>query len=174
MSDCGRPWPSSAPWPTPQDCLSCAAKSCRDQLLDPGSVYSDRMGSRPDHPAPRGLDAARNRAHDQQHRADARPRHRQTAIGGSPRLWRDNWRGNAKPALRVLGRRRPAGLVTNSLWGWWWLDPLAGLAVAAVAIKEGRAAWRGENCSCAAVPGLSDEDACGCGPDCTDGEVPFT
>ncbi len=61
-----------------------------------------------------------------------------------------------------------AGLVTNSLWGWWWLDPLAGLAIAAVAIKEGRAAWRGENCSCAAVPGLSDDDACGCGPDCTD------
>ena len=49
-----------------------------------------------------------------------------------------------------------------------WLDPIAGLAIAAVTIKEGRAAWRGENCSCAAVPGLSDEDACGCGPDCTD------
>jgi len=31
-----------------------------------------------------------------------------------------------------------AGLVTNSLWGWWWLDPIAGLAIAAVAIKEGR------------------------------------
>jgi len=50
---------------------------------------------------------------------------------------------------------------------WWWLDPLAGLAVAAVAIKEGRAAWRGENC-CASVPGLSAEEACGCGPGCTD------
>src|SRR5438552_3544691 len=61
-----------------------------------------------------------------------------------------------------------AGLVTNSLWGWWWLDPIAGLAIAAVAIKEGRAAWRGENCSCAAVPGLSEE-ACGCVPNCTDG-----
>ena len=60
-----------------------------------------------------------------------------------------------------------AGLVANSLWGWWWLDPLAGLAVAAVAIKEGRAAWRGENC-CASVPGLSAEEACGCGPGCTD------
>ena len=61
-----------------------------------------------------------------------------------------------------------AGLVTNSLWGWWWLDPIAGLAIAAVAIKEGRAAWRGENCTCAAVPGLSEE-ACGCVPNCTDG-----
>src|SRR5436309_15126279 len=61
-----------------------------------------------------------------------------------------------------------AGLVTNSLWGWWWLDPIAGLSIAAVAINDGRAAWLGENCTCAAVPGLSEE-ACGCVPNCTDG-----
>lgn len=60
-----------------------------------------------------------------------------------------------------------AGLVANSLLGWWWLDPIAGLAVAVVAIKEGRSAWRGENC-CAAVPGLSAEEVCSCGPGCTD------
>jgi divalent metal cation (Fe/Co/Zn/Cd) transporter len=59
-----------------------------------------------------------------------------------------------------------AGLVANSLWGWWWLDPLAGLAVAAVAVKEGREAWRGE--SCCAVPGVVAEHGCGCGPGCTD------
>jgi hypothetical protein len=45
-----------------------------------------------------------------------------------------------------------AGLVGNSLWGWWWLDPLAGLVVAAVAIKEGRTACRGEDCRRAAFP----------------------
>jgi divalent metal cation (Fe/Co/Zn/Cd) transporter len=39
-----------------------------------------------------------------------------------------------------------AGLTTNALLGWWWLDPLAGLAVAAAAIREGRTAWRGEDC----------------------------
>jgi len=59
-----------------------------------------------------------------------------------------------------------AGLVANSLLGWWWLDPVAGLAVAGVAIKEGREAWRGENCC--AVPGVVTEQGCGCGPDCTD------
>jgi divalent metal cation (Fe/Co/Zn/Cd) transporter len=59
-----------------------------------------------------------------------------------------------------------AGLVANSLWGWWWLDPIAGLVIAAVAIKEGREAWRGENC-CAA-PGLSEESGCECGPGCTE------
>jgi divalent metal cation (Fe/Co/Zn/Cd) transporter len=58
------------------------------------------------------------------------------------------------------------GLVGNSLWGWWWLDPVAGLLVAAVAIKEGREAWRGENCC--AVPGAVTEVGCGCGPGCTD------
>ena len=38
-------------------------------------------------------------------------------------------------------------LVANTLWGWWWLDPVAGLAVAAIAIREGHAAWAsGELC----------------------------
>lgn len=43
-----------------------------------------------------------------------------------------------------------AGLVANSLWGWWWVDPGAGLLVAAMAVREGREAWRGE-CCCADV-----------------------
>jgi divalent metal cation (Fe/Co/Zn/Cd) transporter len=38
------------------------------------------------------------------------------------------------------------GLVVNAALGWWWLDPLIGLVVAAVAVREGRAAWRGEDC----------------------------
>jgi divalent metal cation (Fe/Co/Zn/Cd) transporter len=38
------------------------------------------------------------------------------------------------------------GLATNALFGWWWLDPLIGLAVAAVAVKEGLESWRGEDC----------------------------
>src|SRR5438132_12998116 len=29
------------------------------------------------------------------------------------------------------------GLVGNAAFGWWWLDPLAGLAVAVMAVKEG-------------------------------------
>lgn len=39
-----------------------------------------------------------------------------------------------------------AGLLLNSLLGWWWADPLAALAIAAVAVKEGREAWRGDHC----------------------------
>lgn len=53
------------------------------------------------------------------------------------------------------------GLVANSLFGWSWADPVAGLVIAAVAVKEGREAWRGE--ACCAVP-LTGES--GCGPEC--------
>jgi divalent metal cation (Fe/Co/Zn/Cd) transporter len=38
------------------------------------------------------------------------------------------------------------GLVLNASLGWSWADPIAGLIIAAVAAKEGREAWRGENC----------------------------
>jgi divalent metal cation (Fe/Co/Zn/Cd) transporter len=38
------------------------------------------------------------------------------------------------------------GLGANALFGWWWADPAAALAVAALAVKEGREAWRGEGC----------------------------
>jgi len=45
------------------------------------------------------------------------------------------------------------GLGANALLGWWWADPLTALAIAGVAIKEGREAWRGDAC-CAADAGL--------------------
>jgi len=55
------------------------------------------------------------------------------------------------------------GLAGNALLGWWWLDPIAALAIAGVAVKEGIETWRGEGC-CAA-PGLaasptSHDDCC--------------
>lgn len=38
------------------------------------------------------------------------------------------------------------GLVLNGAFGWWWADPLAALAIAALALREGSEAWRGETC----------------------------
>ncbi|WP_232661617.1 cation diffusion facilitator family transporter [Pseudonocardia sp. TRM90224] len=38
------------------------------------------------------------------------------------------------------------GLVLNSLFGWSWADPVVALVIAAVAVKEGREAWRGHHC----------------------------
>lgn len=45
-----------------------------------------------------------------------------------------------------------AGLVLNSTLGWAWADPLAGLVIAAVAVREGLEAWLGEGCACAPTP----------------------
>ena len=38
------------------------------------------------------------------------------------------------------------GLAGNALFGWWWLDPVAALVIAAVALREGFETWRGEGC----------------------------
>jgi divalent metal cation (Fe/Co/Zn/Cd) transporter len=40
------------------------------------------------------------------------------------------------------------GLTANAAVGAWWLDPLIGMFIAFVAVKEGREAWRGESCDC--------------------------
>jgi divalent metal cation (Fe/Co/Zn/Cd) transporter len=39
------------------------------------------------------------------------------------------------------------GLVLNSLFGWWWADPAAGLVIAVFALREGVEAWRGDACA---------------------------
>ena len=38
------------------------------------------------------------------------------------------------------------GLLLNALVGWSWADPLAGLVIAAVAVREGIEAWRSDAC----------------------------
>jgi divalent metal cation (Fe/Co/Zn/Cd) transporter len=51
------------------------------------------------------------------------------------------------------------GLIGNALFGAWWLDPIAALLIAGVAIKEGLETWRGEGC-CASGPNLDRDAAC--------------
>jgi divalent metal cation (Fe/Co/Zn/Cd) transporter len=54
------------------------------------------------------------------------------------------------------------GLAGNALVGAWWLDPVVGLLIAGVAVKEGSEAWRGDGC-CVGSPldGFAVEgDAC--------------
>lgn len=59
------------------------------------------------------------------------------------------------------------GLLGNALVGAWWLDPAVGLAIAAVAIREGLESWRGEGC-CVGSPldGAGFADDTGCDNDC--------
>lgn len=60
------------------------------------------------------------------------------------------------------------GLALNSALGWWWADPVTGLVIAAVGVKEGREAWRGEGC-CLPMQLITETgaDECGCSPGCT-------
>ncbi|MGC5311522.1 cation transporter [Micromonospora zamorensis] len=58
------------------------------------------------------------------------------------------------------------GLTVNSLFGWWWADPAAALTIAAVAVKEGRDAWRGDTCC---DPAAALRDPTGPGGGCADG-----
>jgi hypothetical protein len=44
------------------------------------------------------------------------------------------------------------GLAGNALLGLWWLDPVAALAIAALAVREGVEAWRGESCCMPGAP----------------------
>lgn len=57
------------------------------------------------------------------------------------------------------------GLLANAALGAWWLDPVIGLLIAAVAMQEGVEAWRGEGC-CIAPP---VEGAALTAPACDDG-----
>ncbi|GIG89484.1 hypothetical protein Pen02_44200 [Plantactinospora endophytica] len=56
------------------------------------------------------------------------------------------------------------GLALNSLFGWGWADPVAALVIAAVAVREGRAAWRGDACCATPATGLATS---GCTPPAT-------
>lgn len=67
------------------------------------------------------------------------------------------------------------GLLLNATLGWSWADPLAGLIIAAVALREGVEAWKGEGC-CAPGANSAGGGDCGCedGPDgcCSDTTAP--
>jgi divalent metal cation (Fe/Co/Zn/Cd) transporter len=57
-------------------------------------------------------------------------------------------------AAGVLG-----GLLLNAAFRLWWADPVIGIAIAGLAIREGRETWRGEGC-CAPSGSSCDEECC--------------
>ncbi|MEU8242440.1 cation transporter [Actinoplanes missouriensis] len=54
------------------------------------------------------------------------------------------------------------GLLLNATLGWWWADPVAALVIAAVAVREGVQAWRGDQCDDCAVPAPIGAASDGC------------
>lgn len=53
--------------------------------------------------------------------------------------------GNQNLLCAYLAAAVLAGLLANTLLGWWWLDPVVALGIAALAVWEGIEAWRGED-----------------------------
>ena len=65
------------------------------------------------------------------------------------------------------------GLVANATLGWSWVDPLVALVIAAVAVREGIEAWRGDAC-CDTMQTDPAADTSGAEPaeSCADGCCP--
>ncbi len=57
-------------------------------------------------------------------------------------------------------------IFANATLGWWWLDPIIGLGIAGLAVREGYEAWAGKVCAdCAPIgleshAGREEEDCC--------------
>jgi hypothetical protein len=51
------------------------------------------------------------------------------------------------------------GLLLNATLGWYWADPIAGLVIAAIALREGIQAWQGKGC-CAPTAKSTCNDGC--------------
>lgn len=60
------------------------------------------------------------------------------------------------------------GLLLNSTFGWSWADPIAALIIAAVAIKEGREAWKGDSCCAQSLRDLDTDGTVGTGENTQD------
>jgi divalent metal cation (Fe/Co/Zn/Cd) transporter len=54
--------------------------------------------------------------------------------------------GRQNMLCAYLAAASAIALLANALVGWWWLDPIAALYIAYVAVREGREAWAGETC----------------------------
>jgi divalent metal cation (Fe/Co/Zn/Cd) transporter len=71
--------------------------------------------------------------------------------------------GNQNLLCAYLAAAVLVGLAANAAFGIWWLDPVAALVIAAVAVREGIETWHGEGCCAApelAPAGSACDDGC--------------
>lgn len=52
-------------------------------------------------------------------------------------------------------------ILVNAALGWWWLDPIIGLGIAGLAVREGREAWAGKVCADCAPIGFESAETRG-------------
>jgi len=58
----------------------------------------------------------------------------------------------------IIGAAALISLLANAALGWWWLDPIAGLGIAALAVREARETWQGDACAGCAPLGFRKRD----------------
>jgi divalent metal cation (Fe/Co/Zn/Cd) transporter len=52
----------------------------------------------------------------------------------------------------IIAAAALVSIIANATLGWWWLDPIAGVGIAGLAVREAREAWAGEVCTgCAPI-----------------------
>jgi divalent metal cation (Fe/Co/Zn/Cd) transporter len=90
----------------------------------------------------------------------ARAKRRQAIALGSRALEADAFQTTACFWLSVIAL---FGVGLNALLGCWWADPVAALGMTWFIAKEGREAWRGEQCGCSGIPAPVPDAAGGCG-----------
>ena len=73
----------------------------------------------------------------------ARMKRRTAARMGSATVLADS---NQTKLCAYLSAILLGGLILNATVGWWWADPVAAIVISALAVNEGRQAWRGEVC----------------------------
>ena len=93
----------------------------------------------------------------------ARAKRRAAAVLQSRALEADAFQTTACFWLSVITL---GGIGLNMFLGWWWADPVAALGMTWFIAKEGREAWRGEDCGCAgealASAPIQPVASCGC------------
>jgi divalent metal cation (Fe/Co/Zn/Cd) transporter len=73
----------------------------------------------------------------------ARAKRRAAAALGSRALEADSFQTTACWWLSLITL---GGVGLNAIAGWWWADPVAALAMTGFLVREGREAWRGDDC----------------------------
>ncbi len=73
----------------------------------------------------------------------ARAKRRAAAALGSRALEADSFQTTACWWLSLITL---SGVGLNTLFGWWWADPVAALGMTWFLVREGREAWRNEEC----------------------------
>jgi divalent metal cation (Fe/Co/Zn/Cd) transporter len=52
----------------------------------------------------------------------------------------------------IISAAALVSILANAAFGWWWFDPIAGLAIAGLAVQEARKTWEGKVCgACAPI-----------------------